>query len=261
MAVPPIDFQVHNSLFLIAHFHTMIISGVIFGLFAGITYWFPKFIGFTLNEWLGKWAAKSWIVGFTLAFGPLYILGLMGATRRMDHYSANLGWQPLFIVAAIGVGVLTIGATLQILQLIVSIISRADHRDTTGDPWNGRTLEWSTPSPVPKYNFAVIPTITDRDQFWVDKQAGRRSGQPKDHVYQAIRLPKNTSVGLLIGGFSFLVGFAVVWHIWWLAILGAAASVMTVIIRATSEGNEYTITAKQVAAMEAQMAGGEARTI
>ncbi|HVS78894.1 MAG TPA: cbb3-type cytochrome c oxidase subunit I [Candidatus Saccharimonadales bacterium] len=255
MAVPPIDFQVHNSLFLVAHFHTMIVSGVVFGFFAGITYWFPKFIGFSLNEWLGKLAAKFWIVGFILAFGPLYILGLMGATRRLDHYSASTGWQPLFITAAIGVGVLAIGAGLQILQLVASIAGRRARMDTTGDPWDARTLEWSTTSPPPVYNFAHIPLVHSRDAFWEAKH----SPQGEKPTYEAIRMPKNTSVGLLIGAFSFAVGFGAVWHIWWLAALGLLAAVLTVIIRATSEGNEYTISAKRVAAIEAGLAArGEA---
>lgn len=252
MAVPAIDFQVHNSLFLVAHFHTMIVSGVVFGFFAGITYWFPKFIGFTLNEWLGKLAAKLWIVGFILAFGPLYILGLMGATRRLDHYAASTGWQPLFIVAGIGVVILTIGAATQILQLLVSVVEREGRRDKTGDPWNGRTLEWSTTSPPPSYNFAHIPRITHRDQFWADKQNPKK----EKLAYQPIRIPKNTSVGFYVGIFSFVLGFGAVWHIWWLAALGLLSCILTVIIRATSEGNEYTIPAKQVEAIETKLEMG-----
>ncbi|HET7529180.1 MAG TPA: cbb3-type cytochrome c oxidase subunit I [Candidatus Saccharimonadales bacterium] len=253
MAVPPIDFQVHNSLFLVAHFHTMIVTGVVFGFFAGITYWFPKFIGFSLNEALGKLAAKFWIAGFILAFGPLYILGLMGATRRMDHYDASLGWQPLFVVAAIGVGVLTIGGICQLLQLGISVISRKDHM-VGPDPWNGRTLEWSVPTPVPEYAFAVIPTVTARDQFWADKQAHRRP--PK--TYLPIRLPKNNPTGILIGGLSFIVGFAAIWHIWWLAGVCIAACVAVIADRAASESNESTIPAKEIAAIEARLAGGRA---
>ena len=157
MAVPPADFQLHNSLFLVAHFHTMIVSGVLFGYFAGLTYWFPKFFGFRLNERLGKYAFYCWTIGFILAFVPLYILGLMGATRRLDHYSASLGWQPLFIVAGIGAGVIALGVALQVIQLIYSIINREQYRDVSGDPWNGRTLEWSVSSPPPAYNFAIIP--------------------------------------------------------------------------------------------------------
>ena len=170
LAIPAADFQLHNSLFLVAHFHTMIIGGVVFGYFAGLTYWFPKFFGFKLNERLGRYAFYSWLIGFLLAFIPLYILGLMGATRRLDDYDASLGWQPLFIVAAAGVGLIMIGIGLQILQLIISIRQRRQNIDTTGDPWNGRTLEWSSSSPPPAYNFANIPVIQERDAFWVIKK-------------------------------------------------------------------------------------------
>jgi len=134
MAVPPIDFQLHNSLFLVAHFHMMIVSGVLFGYFAGLSYWFPKAFGFKLNERLGKYTFWCWAVGFVLAFVPLYILGFMGATRRLDHYDASLGWQPLFIVAGVGVLVICLGVGFQILQLIVSIVQREKNRDVTGDP-------------------------------------------------------------------------------------------------------------------------------
>ena len=151
LAVPPIDFQLHNSLFLVAHFHTMIVSGVLFGYFAGVTYWFPKFAGFRLNERFGRYAFWCWSVGFVLAFVPLYILGLMGATRRLDHYDASLGWQPLFIVAGIGATIAVSGVAFQLLQVAVSIRQRKSTTDKTGDPWNGRSLEWSTPSPVPVY--------------------------------------------------------------------------------------------------------------
>ncbi|HET7827769.1 MAG TPA: cbb3-type cytochrome c oxidase subunit I [Candidatus Saccharimonadales bacterium] len=250
MAVPPIDFQVHNSLFLVAHFHTMIISGVVFGFFAGITYWFPKFAGWRLNEWLGKLAAKFWIFGFALAFGPLYILGLMGATRRLDHYSASLGWQPLFIVAGVGVGVLAMGAGLQIIQLVVSIAERQSNIDISGDPWNGRTLEWSTASPPPIYNFANIPLVAGRDAFWQAKHSSKAG--PFD--YQPIKLPKNTSFGILIGGLSTLIGFAAIWHIWWLAAISLVLTIFMIIDRAASQGNEYTISAKRVAQIEAGLA-------
>src|SRR5438045_1372971 len=143
MASPPADFQLHNSLFLVAHFHTMIIGGALFGIFAGLTYWFPKITGFKLNERLGKYAFWCWIVGFFMSFTPLYILGFMGAPRRLDHYDASTGWQPLFMIAAAGVGIIALGATLQVLQVVVSIIQRKNNMDTTGDPWNARTLEWA----------------------------------------------------------------------------------------------------------------------
>ncbi|MGH7237380.1 MAG: cbb3-type cytochrome c oxidase subunit I, partial [Candidatus Saccharimonadales bacterium] len=199
MAVPPVDFQVHNSLFLVAHFHTMIVSGVLFGYFAGLTYWFPKIFGFTLNERLGKYAAWCWIVGFMLAFFPLYILGLMGATRRLDHYSAATGWQPLFIIAGLGVVVIAAGVGFQLLQLLVSIKDRKQNLDTTGDPWNGRTLEWSTTSPPPFYNFAVIPKVHSRDAFWAMKENNPPAGGATPE-YHNLRLPKNTYMGLTLAG-------------------------------------------------------------
>lgn len=246
MAVPPVDFQVHNSLFLVAHFHTMIISGVVFGFFAGLTYWFPKIFGFKLNERLGKYAAWCWITGFVLAFGPLYILGLMGATRRLDHYAASTGWQPLFIVAGIGAAIIALGVFFQVLQLAVSIWQRRQNLDLTGDPWNGRTLEWSIPSPAPVYNFAAIPKVSGRDAFWTMKQEGL--SRPKR--YEPIRLPKNTGLPLVIGGLAFGFGFAVVWHIWWAAAISIVGIIVSIIVRSGVEHPEYTISAEQVALME-----------
>jgi cytochrome o ubiquinol oxidase subunit 1 len=247
LAVPGIDYQVHNSLFLVAHFHTMIISGVVFGFFAGINYWFPKVFGFTLHDGLGKIAAWLWSIGFVLAFGPLFILGLMGATRRLDHYSTESGWQTLFIIAGFGAAIIGLGIACQLLQLFVSIRQRKQRLDTTGDPWNGRTLEWSTASPAPFYNYAIIPTVTSRDQFWEDKQAGIKLTPPH---YTDIHLPKNSGMGIIIAGFSFLVGFAAVWHIPWLAIIGVIGAVITLILRLTDDNTEYTIRAARVALLE-----------
>jgi cytochrome o ubiquinol oxidase subunit 1 len=246
MAVPAIDFEVHNSLFLVAHFHNMIIGGVVFGFFAGLTYWFPKVFGFRLNERLGNYAFWCWFIGFLLAFIPLYILGLMGATRRLDHYDPSLGWQGLFIVAGIGVMFVLAGVGFQILQLVVSVRQRHQTRDKTGDPWNGRTLEWSTTSPAPFYNFAVIPTVTDRDAFWAMKQ----TDQPKNTEYEDIYLPKNTGFGLYIAGASLAIGFALVWHIWWLAAVGLAGLLTLIIVRATAENTEYCLPAEEVARLE-----------
>jgi cytochrome o ubiquinol oxidase subunit 1 len=248
MAVPAIDFQVHNSLFLVAHFHTMIIGGVVFGYFAGLTYWFPKIFGFRLNERLGRYAFWCWFVGFLLAFIPLYILGLMGATRRLDHYDASLGWQGLFIVAAFGAATIFAGVGFQILQLAYSVWKRRDNLDTTGDPWNGRTLEWSTSSPAPAYNFAVIPEVTGRDAFWTTKHK-KTTAEPE---YEDIHLPKNSPMGLFIAAFAFMGGFAVVWHIWWLAVLGLLGIMTNVIIRTTRGEHEYRISAKQLAKLEGE---------
>ena len=243
LAVPGIDYQMHNSLFLVAHFHNMIIAGVVFGLFAGLTYWFPKIFGFSLPDALGKAAAYCWIFGFVFAFFPLYILGGMGATRRLNTYDDN-SWQILFIIAGAGVMLIGLGVVFQLLQLGIGLFKRNKYRDTTGDPWNGRTLEWALPSPVPHYNFAVIPTITSRDQFWEDKKAGR---QTLSTNYQPIAMPKNSAIGLYIAGFAFLIGFGAVWHIGWMAIVGIIGVITCLIVRLSSEDTEYTISAEELA--------------
>lgn len=253
MAVPPVDFQVHNSLFLVAHFHTMIVSGVLFGFFAGLTYWFPKIFGFKLNEAIGKLAAKCWIVGFIVAFAPLYVLGLMGATRRLDHYSANLGWQPLFIIAGIGTAIIALAVALQILQLIVSIMMRRDNRDLTGDPWDGRTLEWSTTSPPPFYNFAIEPTVSERDAFWAMKQAAKNQSETKPE-YHSFHEMKNTAAPIIIGFFAITFGFAFVWHIWWLVAVGFLGVITTLIMHLTDERVERTVSVAEIEKVEANAA-------
>ena len=200
LAVPPVDFQLNNSLFLVAHFHSMIVSGVLFGYFAGITYWFPKIFGFTLKDIIGKYAAYFWIIGFIFAFVPLYILGIMGATRRMNHYSNDLGFQPLFIVAGLGVGIIGLGLFMQVLQIFVSIIKRKQLQDKTGDPWNGRTLEWSIKSPAPEYNYAILPEVKYRDQFWEDKQIRYKMTKKQ---FKNFNVPKNSYLGLVIAFLAF----------------------------------------------------------
>jgi cytochrome o ubiquinol oxidase subunit 1 len=250
LALPPADFQLHNSLFLVAHFHTMIIGGVVFGYFAGMTYWFPKFYGFKLNEYFGRWAFGLWQTGYAFAFIPLYILGLMGATRRLDNYSPSLGWQPLFIVAGIGAAIIALAFATQIFQFIISFLGsrfNAQNQDVTGDPWNGRTLEWSTVSPPPFYNFAVLPEVTDRDSFWVSKHSDVK---PKKVVYEDIELPKNTPAPLIIAGFALMFGFAIVWHIWWMAAIGFLGLIVTLIVRLTDDNTEYTIPAKEIERLE-----------
>lgn len=252
MAVPPIDFQLHNSLFLVAHFHMMIVSGVLFGYFAGIAYWYPKFLGYRLNERLGRYAFWSWLVGFLLAFIPLYILGFMGATRRLDHYSASLGWQPLFIVAAIGVVFIILGVVLQILQLIVSIWQRNGELKVGHDPWDGRTLEWSLPTPIPAYNFARLPEVSTRDAYWNAKKVKYIDRRP----YEDIEMPKNSPLGMVIAGGALIFGFAFVWHIWWLVIVGLLVSVFGLIYRSMDEHTEYTLPASDVKQMEQMRASG-----
>ncbi len=250
MASPAADYQLHNSLFLVAHFHTMVIGGALFGIFAGITYWFPKVTGFKLNERLGKLAFWFWIVGFFVSFVPLYILGFMGATRRLDHYDASLGWQPLFITAGVGLVIISFGVALQVWQIVMSFISRKQNLDITGDPWNGRTLEWSTPSPPPAYNFAIIPTVTDRDAFWEMKQRINTDTETDKHGYTDIHMPKNTGMGIYLAGFVFIFGFAMVWHIVWLAIVSLIGCVVCIIIRSLDDEVEYTLPAAEVEKME-----------
>jgi cytochrome o ubiquinol oxidase subunit 1 len=242
LAVPSIDYQLHNSLFLVAHFHMMIVSGVLFGYFAGISYWFPKVTGFRLNERLGKYTFWCWSIGFLIAFMPLYVLGFMGATRRLDHYNAATGYQPFFIVAGIGALIIAVGVGFQILQFIVSFLQRNDNLDLTGDPWDGRTLEWSTASPAPFYNFAVLPEVTERDAFWLSKHS-IETAEPIE--YKDIIMPKNTPVGMYVAGFAFLFGFAAVWHIWWLFIVALLGGILTIIIRTNDEDSEYVVPANR----------------
>ena len=243
MAVPALDFQVHNTMFLVAHFHNVIIGGVVFGFFAGITHWFPKIFGFKLHDGLGRWSAVCWQIGFILAFIPLYILGLMGAVRRLDSYS-DPTWQPLFITSGVGVLVISAGIGLFILQLIYSVWKRKELRDTTGDPWGGRTLEWSVPSPAPHYNFAVIPAVTHRDEWWHRKQQHRTTHTKQEYI--DIWMPKNSSVGIVVGMLAAAAGFGIIWHLWWLVCLMILAIVAVVARRTLDDDTEYHISANEL---------------
>ncbi len=245
MAVPALDFQVHNSLFLVAHFHNTIIGGVVFGFLAGITYWFPKLFGFRLIDKLGRWSAYLWQIGFILAFMPLYILGLMGAVRRLDHY-ADPTWQPFFIVSGIGVLVIMAGTFMLISQIALSVWKRKELVDTTGDPWNGRTLEWSVPSPAPHYNFASTVEVTKRDDWWYAKQAKKQLSPPPPSAYKDIWLPKNSASGLLIGIGTGLFGFAAIWHMWWLLVVALVFIVAVIIRRTYNTDDEYMISAEEL---------------
>jgi cytochrome o ubiquinol oxidase subunit I len=246
LAVPPVDFVVHNSAFLVAHFHNVIIGGVVFGVFAGINYWFPKAFGFTLDERWGKAGFWCWLVGFWLAFGPLYVLGLMGMTRRLEHI-ANPSWQPLLLVAEAGAIIIFLGVLCQIAQLYFSIRTREQRLDVTGDPWNARTLEWSTSSPPPAYNFAVLPRVETIDAFWHMK----RVGQPTTAApYEAIEIPRNSPAGFITAFFAVVMGFSLIWHIWWLAILGFLAAAIVVLIAGWSTERDDEIPAGDVARME-----------
>ncbi|MBS0541858.1 MAG: cytochrome o ubiquinol oxidase subunit I, partial [Proteobacteria bacterium] len=242
MAIPPADFVLHNSLFLVAHFHNVIIGGVLFGAFAGYSYWFPKAFGFTLDERLGKASFWCWLVGFYLAFMPLYLLGLMGATRRLQHYDVP-GWQPLMIAAFAGALVILAGIGFTGAQLVVSIRTRERRRDRTGDPWHGRTLEWSTASPPPAWNYAVLPNVTQADAYWGMKRAGLTANNAAQDDWQAIALPRRTSVGVVLAFFATVMGFALVWHIWWLAVAGLIGLAATGVAHAWRTEHEEEIAA------------------
>jgi cytochrome o ubiquinol oxidase subunit 1 len=246
LAVPPVDFVVHNSVFLVAHFHNVIIGGVLFGSFAGYNYWFPKAFGFTLDRRLGVAAFWCWIVGFYLAFMPLYMLGLMGMTRRLQHIP-DPGWRPLLMVADLGAFVIFLGILFQIAQIVVSIRTRESRRDLTGDPWNGRTLEWATSSPPPAYNFAVMPEVETIDAFWEMKRTGKTAAAQN---YETIEVPRNTPTGFITAFFAVTLGFAAIWHIWWMAIIGLLAVLVTAMAFGWSENREQEIPAAEIARME-----------
>ncbi len=248
LAVPPADFVLHNSLFLIAHFHNVIIGGVLFGMFAGVTFWFPKAFGFKLDEFWGKMALGFWVTGFYVAFMPLYVLGLMGVTRRMQHFD-DPSLQPWFIMAAVGALLIACGIGSQIMMFVVSIRRREELRDLTGDPWGGRTLEWSTSSPPPDYNFAFTPVVHDSDAWWDMKARG--FSRPATG-YQAIHMPKNTATGAVLAALSFIFGFAMVWYVWWLAALSFVAIIGASIFHTFNYDRDYYIPAETVAREEAK---------
>lgn len=261
LAVPGANYVLHNSLFLVAHFHNVIIGGVVFGCMAGFNYWFPKAFGFKLNEKLGKFACGFWIIGFFVAFLPLYALGFMGMTRRINNsinpdvlpssgFMTNPEFAPMLFVALFGAGLIALGIGCQILQIIVSIKDREKNRDLTGDPWNGRTLEWATSSPAAFYNFAEQPVIHGLDEFWTQKQSGVAYKKPVQ--YQPIHMPRNTGAGVIIAAFSVVFGFAMVWYIWWLALVGVLGIVASWIAYSFNDDVDYYVPVEEIERIENQ---------
>ena len=250
LAVPPADFVLHNSLFLVAHFHNVVIGGVLFGAFAGYTYWFPKAFGFTLDRAWGVRAFWLWTLGFYVAFMPLYVLGLEGMTRRMQHYDVA-AWHPWLMVAAAGAAMIACGIGCQIVQIVVSIRNREALRDTSGDPWDGRSLEWTTTSPPPAYNFAVLPDVTGREAYWDIKRKAKQEGEPEaEPDYEPIEMPRNSPTGVVTAFFTTVVGFAMIWHIWWMAIAGLAGAYATFVVFAWRDKDEYEIGRDEVVRTE-----------
>ncbi|MGJ7900939.1 cytochrome o ubiquinol oxidase subunit I [Lysobacter sp. 1R34A] len=248
LAVPPADFVLHNSLFLIAHFHNVIIGGVLFGLFAGINFWWPKAFGFKLDPFWGKCSFWFWITGFFFAFMPLYVLGLMGVTRRMNHFE-DPSLQIWFVIAAFGAVLIAIGIACMLIQFVVSIRRRESLRDRTGDPWQGRTLEWSTSSPPPDYNFAFTPVVHDNDAWHDMKQRGF---QRPTGGFKPIHMPKNTAAGLVIALLSTVCAFALIWQMWLVAGVFFAAMLIAAIVHTFNYKRDYYIPAEQVAATESK---------
>ena len=247
LAVPPADFVLHNSLFLIAHFHNVIIGGVVFGLLAGINYWFPKAFGYKLNEFWGKVSFWCWLIGFWIAFTPLYILGLMGVTRRVNHFD-DQSLQVWFVIAAIGVAIIACGIGAFLIQLVVSFFQRNANRDLNGDAWGaGRTLEWATSSPPPQYNFAKTPVVHEIDAWWDMKKNGY---QRPTSGFEDLHMPKNTGAGFVISMIAMVLGFALIWHIWWLAVISFAGVILASIIHTFNYNRDYYIPAAEVQATE-----------
>ncbi|EQC3694160.1 cytochrome o ubiquinol oxidase subunit I [Acinetobacter baumannii] len=247
MAVPPADFLVHNSLFLIAHFHNVIIGGVVFGMFAGIIYYWPKMFGWKLNEAWGKAAFWFWFFGFYFAFMPLYILGFMGMTRRLNTYD-NPEWDPYLAIALFGAVLVAIGIACFLMQIIVGFLQRHQNMDYTGDPWDARTLEWATSSPAPFYNFAHEPDASGIDRFWTDKENG--VAYARNTKYEDIHMPTDRVAGFVIAMFITLLGFALIWHIWWLVVVSFVAAVVSLIVSSFTKNVDYYVPAAEVERIE-----------
>jgi cytochrome o ubiquinol oxidase subunit 1 len=251
MAIPPVDFQVHNSLFLIAHFHNTIIGGVVFGFFAGFNYWFPKIFGFRLNHRFGVYSFWCWVVGFYMAFMPLYALGLMGMTRRLQHYPSGLGWHIYLVVAAVGALIIFLGIIFQIVQLLVSIKYRHQYR-VGNDPWDGRTLEWSIPSPAPFYNFAFTPEVQGRDPYWEQKQQGQ-APLPSKGPYQDIHMPKNTGKAFVTAMLAGVFCFGIIWNMALLTAVSGIGVLISILVRTFDFNRDYYVPAKEVEETEKKL--------
>ena len=246
LAIPPADFVFHNSLFLVAHFHNVIIGGVVFALFAGMTYWFPKAFGFKLDEFWGKVAFWGWVIGYWVAWTPIYVVGLMGEPRRVHHFD-DTSIQPYFVIAAIGALIILVGILGFVMSIVMGFVKRKQLADTTGDPWNGRTLEWSTSSPPPAYNFAITPVVHDLDA-WYDMKT--RGYERPEGGFRPIHMPRNTGSGVILAGLALVLGFGMVWYMWWLAALSFAGLLAVALGHTFNFKRDYFIPADEVTRTE-----------
>jgi cytochrome o ubiquinol oxidase subunit 1 len=251
LAVPPADFILHNSLFLVAHFHNVIIPGVLFAAFAGYEYWFPKAFGFTLDEKWGKAAFWFWVIGFYLAFAPLYVMGLEGMPRRMQSYDVP-EWRVWANIAMVGALSIMCGIACMVAQLVVSIRTREQRRDEFGDPWDGRSLEWITPSPPPEFNFAVMPNVIGEEAYWGLKERAREQQRITRPVpeYEDLEMPRNSPTGFVCAFFAVMMGFSLIWHIWWMLIVGFIGAYATLVVFAWRDQHERIIPKEEVARID-----------
>lgn len=247
LAIPGADYVLHNSLFLIAHFHNTIIGGAVFGYLAGFAFWFPKAMGFKLDESWGRRSFWCWLIGFFVAFMPLYVLGFLGMTRRLNHTN-NPDWNIWLYIAAGGAVIIMFGILFQVVQLVVSFKNREQLDDTTGDPWNGHTLEWASASPPQYYNFAKIPHVDDIDAWTDMKEKGLAYKQ--EDSYSPIHMPKNTSAGVLMSAALTTFCFAMIWHIWWLAAFGLLGAIVVFIKRCYTSDVDYYVQPDEIVELE-----------
>jgi cytochrome aa3-600 menaquinol oxidase subunit 1 len=254
LSVAPADFQFHNSYFLIAHFHQVLIGGVVFGFFSGLYYWWPKVFGFKLHEGIGKWAFWCWNIGFYVCFMPQYVLRLMGMTGRVSSYGWDKGWFPLNLTSTIGGFIMGIAFLFQVWQILHSI--KFMERDTTGDPWGGRTLEWSIPSPAPVYNFATIPQVDEKDPWWEEKQRLAAGGAPKPTPpLEPIHMPKNSGIPFIMSACFFVAGFGFVFDWLWMAIPGLVGVAACMLAHSFNYKTDYYIPVDEIERTEAAARG------
>jgi cytochrome aa3-600 menaquinol oxidase subunit I len=252
LAMSAADYQYHNTMFLVAHFHNVIIPGVVFAMLAGMTYYWPKMFGFMLNEKIGKWAFWFVTIGFVLAFFPMYISGLDGQARRMYTYSAETGFGPYNFISFIGAFLMAVGFILIVYTIYYSI--RHESRDISDDPWDARSLEWATHNPVPEYNFAIIPQVNSTEAFWDYKKKGHQLFKGE---YEKIHMPNNTGGPFIMACIFFVLGFAMVFAMWPLAIISTITILVCLAYRSFEIDEGHYISVEEIKETEEQFRGAK----